>query len=168
MAYLSCGALNVILTATRPQRQPKNYSDKKVSMMNGSEELNGNPKSMRYNTTFSRLLKLFFNMSEMEKLELLKYAKSIVDERTLPRNLCLIPVTCMLEQKNHRGLILDINAYGAYIDTNIPFPIGHTTNLIFFNPFSQKNVNLDGKIIWSSDHGIGVKFSEWSRMRYIW
>jgi len=158
----------VILTAARPQRQPKNYPDKKVSVMNGSEELSGNPKSMRYNTTFSRLLKLFFNMSEMERLELLKYAKSIVDERTLPRYLCLIPVNCMLEQRNYRGLILDINSYGAYIDTNKPFPIGQTTNLFFFNPFSQKNMMLDGKIIWSSDHGIGVKFSEWSRMRYIW
>lgn len=104
----------------------------------------------------------------MEKLELLKYAKSIIDERTLPGNLCLIPVNCMLEQRNYRGLILDINSFGAYVDTNKPFPIGHTTSLFFFDPFSQKNVKLDGKIVWSSDHGIGVKFSEWSKMRYIW
>lgn len=136
--------------------------------MNGPEKLGGNKKSMRYDTTFVRLLKLFFNMSEMERLELLNFAKSIVDERTLPRNPCLIPVNCMLDERNYRGLILDINSYGAYIDTNIPFPIGQTTNLFFFNPFSQKNVKLDGKIIWSSDNGIGVKFNEWSRLRYIW
>jgi len=136
--------------------------------MNDSEELTRNPKSMRYNTTFSRLLKLYFNMSEIERLELLKYAKSIVDERTLPRNLCLIPVNCKLEKRNYDGLILDINSYGAYIDTNKPFPIGQTTNLFFFNPFSQKNVQLDGKIIWSNTYGIGVKFSDLSRLRYKW
>ena len=136
--------------------------------MNTSDELGDNPKSMRYNTTFSRLLKLFFNMSETERLALLKYANSMADERTLPRNTCLIPVDCIFEQRNYRGLILDINAYGAYIDTNKSFPIGQPTNLFFFNPFSQKNVKLDGKIIWSSDHGIGVRFSEWSTMRYRW
>ena len=136
--------------------------------MDGLKERTGNRRSMRYNTTFSRLMKLFFNMSEMEKLELLNYARSMVDERTLPRNPCLIPVDCRLEEKNYRGLILDINSYGAYIDTSIPFPIGTKAYLSFFSPFSQKNVRLDGKIIWSSDHGIGVKFSEWSRMRYIW
>ena len=136
--------------------------------MNGSEEQTGNRNSMRYNTTFVRLLKLFFNMSEMERLELLKYAKSIVDERTLPRNLCLIPVNCTLEQRNYRGLILDINSYGAYIDTNKPFPIGQTTNLFFFIHFSNKNIRLDWKIILSSELGMGVKFSECSRMRYIW
>ena len=146
---------------------PKIY-ERKVTIMNGSKKLNSNRKSMRYNTTFSRLLKLFFNMSETERLELLKYANSIVDERTLPRNTCLIPVDCILEQRNYHGIILDINAYGAYIDTNESFPTGQTTNLFFYSPFSQKNVKLDGKIIWSSDHGIGVKFSEWSTMRYIW
>ena len=136
--------------------------------MNGPEEQTGNRKSMRYDTTFSRLLKLFFHMSEMERLELLNYARSMVDERTLPRNPCLIPVDCMVEENKYRGLILDINSYGAYIDTNIPFPIGAKAYLSFFSPFSQKDVKLDGKIIWSSDHGIGVKFSDWSRMRYIW
>jgi Tfp pilus assembly protein PilZ len=150
------------------KRNPKNNPYKKMSIMNGSEELTGNPKFKRYDTTFSRLLTLILTMSEREQLLLLRYAKSIVDERTLPRNLCLIPVNCKLKKRNYDGLILDINSCGAYIDTNEPFPIGQETNLFFFNPFSHKNVQLAGKIIWSSDHGIGVKFSDWFRMRYIW
>jgi hypothetical protein len=136
--------------------------------MNGPEEQTGNLKSMRYNTTFSRLLKLFFNMSEMERLELLKYAKSIVDERTLPRNLCLIPVSCMLEQRNYDGLILDINSIGAYIDISESFPIGEEVNLDFFNPFSNKYMQLDGRVVWSDTFGVGVKFKDWARMRYKW
>ena len=146
----------------------KNIPTKKMSSINDSDKLTDKPKFMRYNTTFSRLLKLFLNMSEREQLLLLQYAKSIVDDRTLPRNLCLIPASCKIKKRNYDGVILDINSYGAYIDTNEPFPIGQEINLSFFNPFSDKNMQLDAIIIWSNPHGIGVSFNDWSRMRYIW
>ncbi len=150
------------------KRNPRNNPYKKVSTMNGSKELNGKPKFMRYNTSFSRLLSLILTMSEREQLLLLQYAKSIVDDRTLPRNLCLVPVNCRIKKRNYDGVILDINSYGAYIDTNEPFPIGQEINLSFFNPFSDKNMQLDAKVIWSNPNGIGVSFNDWSRMRYIW
>ena len=139
-----------------------------MSIMNDSDELTGKPKFMWYNTTFSRLLKLVLDMSEREQLRLVEYAKSIIDERTLPRNLCLIPVNCTLNDRTFDGLILDINSYGAYVDTNEPCPIGQEIYLSFFNPFSYKNMNLVGKIIWSSTQGIGVNFNDLSRARYIW
>jgi Tfp pilus assembly protein PilZ len=148
------------------KRNHKNNPPKKVTIMNGSNEPTSKPKLMRYNTTFPRLLKLILDMSEKEQLLLLKYAKSIIDERILPRNLCLIPVNCRLKERNFNSLILDINQCGAYIDTNEHFPIGQEINLFFFNPFSHKNMKLDGKIIWSSARGIGVKFRDWSSMRY--
>ncbi len=147
---------------------PRNNPYKKVSTMNGSNELAGKPKFMRYNTTFSRLLKLILNMSEREQLLLLQYAKSIVDDRTLPRNLCLIPASCKIKKRNYDGVILDLNSYGAYIDTNEPFPIGQKIDLSFFNPFSDKYMQLDGEVVWSNTYGIGVSFNDWSRMRYIW
>ncbi len=147
---------------------PKNDLSKKVSIMNDSDELTSKPKFMRYNTTFSRLLKLVLDMSEREQLRLLEYAKSIVDERTLPRNLCLIPVDCTLKDRTFDGLILDLNQYGAYVDTNKPCPIGQEIYLSFYNPFSYKNMDLGGKIVWSSSHGIGLRFNDLSRTRYIW
>jgi hypothetical protein len=147
---------------------PKNDLSKKVSIMNNSEEVAGKPKFMRYNTTFSRLLKLVLDMSEREQLRLLEYAKSIIDERTLPRNICLIPTNCTLKDRTFDGLILDLNQYGAYVDTNEPCPIGEEIYLSFYNPFSYKNMDLGGKIIWSSTQGIGVKFNDLSRARYIW
>ena len=150
------------------KRNAKTNPYKKVSTMDGSNELAGKPKFMQYNTTFSRLLKLILNMSESEQLLLLQYAKSIIDDRTLPRNLCLIPASFKIKKRNYNGVILDLNSYGAYIDTNEPFPIGQEINLSFFNPFSHKNMQLDGEIVWSNTHGIGVSFNDWSRMRYIW
>ncbi len=147
---------------------PKNNPSEKVTTMNGSEELTGKPKFIRYNTTFSRLLKLVLDMSEREQLRLLEYAKSIIDERTLPRNHCLIQANCTLKDRTFDGLILDINSYGAYVDTNEPCPIGQEIYLSFYNPFSYKNMDLGGKIVWSSSYGIGLRFNDLSRARYIW
>jgi hypothetical protein len=147
---------------------PKNDLSKKVSIMNVSDEVAVKPKFMRYNTTFSRLLKLVLDMSEREQFRLIEYAKSIIDERTLPRNICLIPANCTLKDRTFDGLILDINSYGAYVDTNEPCPIGQEIYLSFYNPFSYKNMDLGGKIVWSSNHGIGLRFNDLSRARYIW
>lgn len=147
---------------------PKNNPRMKAPAINVSEKPASRPKFMRYNTSFSRLLKLFFDMSEREQLRLLEYAKSIIDERTLPRNPCLIPVDCKVEEQTYDGLILDINSCGAYIDTDEFFPVGQKIGLDFFNPFSHQDMQLGGKIIRSSTNGIGVSFNDWSRMRYIW
>ncbi|MDH3576104.1 MAG: PilZ domain-containing protein, partial [Desulfobacteraceae bacterium] len=147
---------------------PKNDLSKKVSIMNDSEEVAGKPKFLRYNTTFSRLLKLVLDMSEREQLRLLEYAKSIIDERTFPRNHCLIKANCTLKDRTFDGLILDLNQYGAYVDTNEPCTIGQEIYISFYNPFSYKNMNLGGKIVWSSSYGIGLRFNDLSRARYIW
>jgi len=150
------------------KRNPPNKPIKKVSAITASEKATSRPKFMRYNTTFSRLLKLVLNMSEREQFRLLEYAKSIIDERTLPRNICMIPVNCTLKERTCDGLILDINSYGAYVDTNEPCTIGQEIYLSFYNPFSYKNMDLGGKIVWSSSNGIGLRFNDLSRARYIW
>ena len=152
----------------RTHPNPKNDLSKKVSKKNDSVRFTGKPKLMQYNTTFSRLLKLFLDMTEREQLKLLEYAKSIIDDRSLPRNLCFIPAKCKSLKRKFDGIILDINSYGAYIDTNETYPTGQEINITFFNPFSHQNMNLDGKIIWSKTSGIGVKFSDPSRLRYKW
>ena len=150
------------------KRDLKNNSHKKVSIKNGLDEFAGKPKIRRYSTTFSRLSKLILNMSEDEQLQVLKHAKAIVDERILPRNPCMIPADCKLKDKSYKGLILDLNSFGAYIDTSESFPIGEEIHLNFYNPFSHKEMLLDGKVIWSNSSGSGVKFSDWARMRYAW
>jgi hypothetical protein len=101
------------------------------------DRLIGKQKIKRYSTSFSRLLMLILDMSEAQQLTLLDHAKHIVDKRTKPRNPCLIPVNYTLEQRNHISFILDINSFGAYIETSEPFPVGQQIDLTFFNPFSQ-------------------------------
>jgi hypothetical protein len=119
----------------------------------------GKQKIKRYSTSFSRLLMLILDMSEAQQLILLNQAKDIIDKRAKPRNPCLIPVNYKLEQQNHISFMLDINAFGAYIETSEPFPVGQQIDLTFFNPFSHKHIDLTGQIIWSSAYAIGVKFN---------
>jgi Tfp pilus assembly protein PilZ len=125
----------------------------------------GTQKIKRYSTSFSRLLMLILDMSEAQQLMLLKHAKDIVDKRTKPRNPCLIPVNYTLKKRNFNSFILDINSFGAYIETSQPFPVGQQINLTFFNPFSHKHIDLAGQIIWSSAYAIGVKFNDLPRHR---
>ena len=125
----------------------------------------GKQKIKRYSTSFSRLLMLILDMSEAQQLMLLNHAKEIVDKRTKPRNPCLIPVNYTLDEQNFNSFILDINSFGAYIETSEPFPVGQQINLTFFNPFSHKHIDLGGQIIWSSAYAIGVKFNNLPRHR---
>ena len=125
----------------------------------------GKQKIKRYSTSFSRLLMLILDMSETQQLMLLNHAKDIVDKRTKPRNPCLIPVNYTLEERNFISFMLDINSFGAYIETSEPFPVGQQINLTFFNPFSHKHIDLAGQIIWSNTYAIGVRFNNLPRHR---
>jgi Tfp pilus assembly protein PilZ len=130
-----------------------------------TDKLIGKQKIKRYSTSFSRLLMLILDMSEAQQLMLLNHAKGIVDKRTKPRNPCLIPVNYTMEQRNYNSFMLDINSFGAYIETSEPFPVGQQIDLTFFNPFSHKHIDLAGQIIWSSTYAIGVKFNNLPRHR---
>lgn len=128
-----------------------------------ADKLIGKQKIKRYSTSFSRLLMLILDMSEAQQLMLISHAKDIVDKRTKPRKPCLIPVNYTLEERNFNSFILDINSFGAYIETSEPFPVGQQINLTFFNPFSRKHIDLAGQIIWSSADAIGVRFNHLPR-----
>jgi Tfp pilus assembly protein PilZ len=125
----------------------------------------GKQKIKRYSTSFSRLLMLILDMSETQRLMLLNHAKGIADKRTKPRNPCLIPVNYTMEQRNYNSFMLDINSFGAYIETSEPFPVGQQINLTFYNPFSHKHIDLAGQIIWSRAYAIGVRFNNLPRHR---
>ena len=136
---------------------------KRVTTVDASNQLFGKPKLRRYSTSFSRLLMIILDMSEEQQLFLLNQARHIVDKRTKHRKPCLIPVNYTLEKRNYNSFILDINSFGAYIETSGTFPVGQELNLTFFNPFSHKHIDLEGEIIWSSNYAVGVKFNNWPR-----
>ena len=120
----------------------------------------------KYSTAFSKLTSLILNMSEVERVILLKQAQKIINNRKKFRTPCLIPAYYNVSETSYESYILDINDYGAFIETDERFPIGQNIKLTYYNPFSRKPVNLKGEIVWSSSDGIGVKFKYFLYSRF--
>jgi hypothetical protein len=97
-------------------------------------------------------------MSEVERAILLKQAQKIINNRKKYRTPCLIPAYYNISETSYESYILDINDYGAFIETDEHFPIGQNIQLKYYNPFSRKPINIKGEIVWSSSDGIGVRF----------
>jgi hypothetical protein len=112
----------------------------------------------KYSTAFSKLTRLILNMSDVERTILLKQAQKIINNRKKYRTPCLIPAYYCISETSYVSYILDINDYGAFIETDERFPIGQNIQLKYYNPFSRKPINLKGEIVWSSSDGIGVRF----------
>ena len=121
------------------------------------------------------LFKLIIDMSEDEKTRLFLQLETPSDGyeplqtidldadesfmRENPRKICLIAVTCKIEDRSFKSYILDISKLGAFIDSNDRLPEGQKILLDFKLPNYQKAFQLDGRIARSGPSGIGVKFS---------
>jgi Tfp pilus assembly protein PilZ len=107
-------------------------------------------------------------MSEDMQLKLLKYLenklnirvsqKLKIEKREDSRRTCLISADYMIGNHTFRGYILDISAFGVFVETNEPFPTGREISLSFSLPNHHKPFSLKGKVVWSGSQGIGVKF----------
>lgn len=112
----------------------------------------------KYNTTFSKLVGLIINLSEDEQKILLEEAQRFIGKRRKRRIPCLIPAQYDIAVGSYSSFILDINDYGAFIETDERFPVGYILKLKYFDPFYRIPQELNGEIIWNSSEGIGIKF----------
>ena len=120
----------------------------------------GSRISRRYNTNFSKLVRLIIDMSEAQQFILLQQATQLTDRRKWQRIPCLIPVRYRIGSDVYSSYILDISECGAFLETNDSFPIGMTVWLKYLNPFSLNFSKIMGKITWSSPHAFGLQFYE--------
>ena len=104
---------------------------------------------------------LIINMTDEQRKELLRQAERLLNKRKKDRKACLIPVQYNILENLYSSFILDINDSGVFIETDERFPDGLDIMLKYFDPFSRKLSELQGKIVWSSDDGIGVKFQSY-------
>ena len=79
------------------------------------------------------------------------------------RKPCLIPVDYKVKGRAFDGYILDISAFGVFIETSDYFFGGQEIIMAFSVPNYQKPLKLAGEIVWSSQQGIGVKFTHLTR-----
>lgn len=113
----------------------------------------------------AQLFKLVIDLSEEQQIALLNHLQKKVhahnsgERRRHSRKPCLIPLTYLVRGRRFDGYILDINAHGVFIETGNAFFSGQEIIMTFAAPRNQKALTITGQIVWSSQDGIGVKFS---------
>ena len=116
----------------------------------------------------SKLIALINHLTEGMQIKLLSYLEKKlnikvgddlkIEKRGNHRRTCLISVAYIIGKETFSGYILDISAFGAFIETNVIFPAGEKLSISFSLPNHHKAFNLKGQIVWSGSQGIGVKF----------
>ncbi len=116
----------------------------------------------------NQLIKRIIDMSDNQRLILMKHLEEIAsdtnngDKRRKPRKDCLINVNMRLQGPRYTSYILDINQYGAFIETNEDLTVGQQMSLTFASPNSRESLNITGEIIRKDTQGVGVRFQNLS------
>lgn len=116
----------------------------------------------------THIFKMVIDLPDEQQAALLKQLEKTAreiphkDRRRHPRKACLMPVDYCVQGRQFKGYILDISAHGAFIETNGYFFSGQEIIMTFSVPHYQKPLRVTGEIGWSSQSGIGIKFSQLS------
>lgn len=108
----------------------------------------------------ARLLELVKNMSQDERLALLKELEERLfkDKREHQRKPFFMVVDYSTDDRIYKDYIQNISAGGAFIETRMPFSVGQEVSLSFPLPNYQKYIRIAGEVVRISPEGIGVKF----------
>ncbi len=126
-----------------------------------------------HKNTRSQIMTLVDRMSEDMQLKLLRYLESklpqhikgdlINEKRTGSRRHCLIGVDYQIEGAVYSGFILDINAFGVFVESDAPFAIDQKITLNFALPRLTQPYSTQATIVWSGTQGFGARFTALSQ-----
>ena len=114
--------------------------------------------------TVDHILKLILDLPDNHRLVLMKQLEEITsrapnaDKRKYVRKDCLINARISIANRVSDCFILDINAYGAFVDSSEGLS-GQSSKLVFFLPHTRNRIILSGEVVWSDSHGSGIKFN---------
>ena len=112
------------------------------------------------------ILKLVIDLPDKQQSVLLKQLEKTAhpvsrdDRRKYSRKPCLMPVKYFVQGRPFKGYILDISVHGVFIETSDYFFSGQEIIVTFSVPHYQKPLTVTGEIVWSSQNGMGIKFSQ--------
>lgn len=108
----------------------------------------------------TRLIELIVMMSDEQKKSLVQELEERlqIKERKQGRKPYFSTVCYTARNGAHVDFIQNISAGGVFIGTRLPPSVGEELTLAFPLPVSQEHVMLDGKIVWTAEQGMGVKF----------
>ncbi len=117
-------------------------------------------KDEKPSATTEQLFEIIRNMSEDDRRTLLRDLElwAFSGRRKHPR----VPVVTVVDYATRNGaykdFIRNISAGGVFIETRMPFSVGEEVALTFTLPKQEKHIKIKGKIVRSTDRGIGVRF----------
>ena len=130
-------------------------------------------RERKKNSTRNQILKLVDRMPEEMQVKLLDFlqaklprrikGKLVIEKRADFRRDCLVSLEYRIDGRSFEGFILDISAFGVFIESDGQFPVGKRIQLSFSLPGYPSQLNLAGKIVWSGSQGFGVKFNSLAR-----
>lgn len=112
------------------------------------------------------IFKLVIDLPDEQQSVLLKQLEKSAhpanedDRRENSRKACLMPVKYSVQDRRFKGYILDISLHGVFIETSDYFFSDQEIIMTFSVPNYQKPLTVTGKIVWSSQSGMGIKFSQ--------
>ena len=120
-----------------------------------------------------QILELVDRMPEEMQAKLLKFLQTrlprrirgnlVIEKRSDFRRDCLVSLEYRVDGRSFEGFILDISAFGVFIESDEQFPVGKRIQLSFSLPGYPTQLNLAGAIVWSGTQGFGVKFQPLGR-----
>lgn len=125
-------------------------------------------KKTNYSSVRDQIVKLVDRMPKNMQLKLLRFLEAklprrikgnlVLEKRSDFRRHCLINVSYAIRGRSFDGFILDISAFGVFIESDEPFKIGDDIQLTFYLPRQDEPFEIHGNIVWSGSQGFGVKF----------
>jgi Tfp pilus assembly protein PilZ len=117
----------------------------------------------------SQIMALVDRMPADMQLKLLTFLESrlprrikgrlVVEKRADFRRDCLISVDYTVQGDTYKSFILDISAFGVFIESDAALAVGSEIRMSFALPNQPTPFNLRGQIVWSGSHGFGVRFN---------
>lgn len=125
-------------------------------------------KRSKHTSIRNQIVKLVDRMPEDMQVRLLHFLQArlpmrirgrLVNERRAEaRRDCLMSLEYLIDGRSFEGFILDINAFGIFVESDGRFPTDKTVQLRFSLPGFSTQLDLSGRIVWSGAYGFGVKF----------
>jgi Tfp pilus assembly protein PilZ len=117
----------------------------------------------------NQILELVDRMPEEMQAKLLDFLQArlprrirgnlVIEKRADFRRDCLVSLEYHVDGASFEGFILDISAFGVFVESDEKLPVGKPIRLSFSLPGYPAQLNLSGKIVWSGSQGFGVRFN---------
>lgn len=129
------------------------------------------------NNVRSQIVELVDRMPPTMQTKLLDYLKAklpqnitglrLLEKRVEIRKNCLIQVYYEVHGQHHKSFILDISAFGVFIETDQPIPVGRQVKLSFRLPAELLPFKLTGEVVWCGVYGCGIRFSDITKQQVV-